>query len=180
MVRFLVFSGLLSMTAATLAAPAPQFQSPVVAQADGFVAIPGAVIPPTTATTYTAVFDAKSAAAKPDALLPAINMAGSELNGLSVSHVPLSHAKFTLVFHGAAMDGLLRDDLYRRKFGVPNPNLAALAALKKAGVELLVCGQQMAGDGLTPAMISSDVTLASDALIVLMTYQNRGYALMSF
>ena len=69
---------------------------------------------------------------------------------------------------------------YRHKFGVPNPNLAALAALKKAGVELLVCGQQMAGDGLTPAMISSDVTLASDALIVLMTYQNRGYALMSF
>jgi intracellular sulfur oxidation DsrE/DsrF family protein len=180
MIRFPFQWVLPFMASAAFAADASEFQSPVIAQADGFVVIAGAVAPPDKATTYTALFDAKSAAPKPDALLPAINMAGSELNGLGVAQVPLSHAKFAIVFHGAALEGLLRQELYRRKFGVANPNLVVLAALKKAGVELLACGQQMVSDGLTPAMISSDVTIASDALLVLMSYQNRGYALMSF
>ena len=35
-------------------------------------------------------------------------------------------------------------------------------------------------DKTDPKTLSSDVTIASDALIVLMTYQNNGYALMSF
>jgi intracellular sulfur oxidation DsrE/DsrF family protein len=85
-----------------------------------------------------------------------------------------------LVFHGEAIDAALNDASYKAKHGVPNPNLAAIAALKKKGVEVFVCGQQMRIDGITPAMLGPDVTVASDALIVLITYQNRGYALMKF
>jgi len=154
--------------------------APVVPEADGYVVIPHAAVLPMPSRTYRAVFDATRAADKPTLLVPAVNMLGSELNALGASGVPLRNAKFVLVFHGPAMDGILDDAHYKAKFGVPNPNLKALAEMKKAGVELFVCGQNLAFDKVDPKTLTPLVVVASDALIVLMTYLGNGYALMSF
>jgi len=158
----------------------PEPVARVVPQADGYVAIPHAAKAPHKARTYRALFDATQAADAPDHLLPALNMAGSELNALDAAGVPLRRAKFVVVFHGAALDGILDDTHYRSKFGKPNPNLAVLAEMRKAGVELFVCGQNLAFAKIDPATLSPDVTIASDALLVSMQYQNDGYALLSF
>ena len=85
-----------------------------------------------------------------------------------------------IVFHGPAVDGILDDAHYRAKYGRPNPNLNVLSELKKTGVAIYVCGQHLAAENIDPKTISPDVTVASDALIVLMEYENNGYALMSF
>jgi len=61
--------------------PAPK--APAVSEADGYVEIPNVALAPTKNSTYRAVFDATRLADKPTALLPALNMAGSELNALS-------------------------------------------------------------------------------------------------
>lgn len=161
-------------------APWPAPQAPVIPAADGYVVIPGAAVPPDPALTYRAIFDASRNAPKPTELLPALNMAGSELNAFAVARVPPGHVKFAVVFHGAALDGLLDDAHYKARFGVRNPNLPVLQQFKKAGVELLVCGQNLASDHIDPRSLSPAVTVASDALIVLMAFQNRGYALLSF
>jgi intracellular sulfur oxidation DsrE/DsrF family protein len=158
----------------------PAAKAPVIPEADGYVEIPGAAVLPEKSHRYRAIFDATSAADKPTQLVPALNMAGSELNALGVAGVPLGNAKFAVVFHGAAMDGLLTEAAYKAKFGVSNPNLKVLAELKKAGVELFVCGQNVAFADIDPKTLAHDVVIASDALIVLMTYQSNGYALLSF
>jgi intracellular sulfur oxidation DsrE/DsrF family protein len=158
--------------------PAPK--APVVPDADGYVVIPQAAVPPDKAHVYKAVFNATSAAEKPSELLPALNMAGSELNAFAVAGVPLQNAKFAIVFHGPAINGILDDAHYREKFGVSNPNLKLLSQLKKSGAEIFVCGQNLAADKIDPKTLSPDVKVASDALIVLMTYQNNGYSLLSF
>lgn len=154
--------------------------SPVVTDADGYAAIPGAAVPPDKARVYKAIFDATRSADKPAALVPAINMAGSELNALAVAGVPAANAKFVIVFHGAAMDGILDDAHYRAKFGIANPNRKAIGQLRKAGVELLVCGQNLLSDKIDAKTLLPEIRVASDALIVLMAYQGDGYALMSF
>jgi hypothetical protein len=41
-------------------------------------------------------------------------------------------------------------------------------------------GRQPAADGVDPSALTREITIASDALIVLMTYENQGYALLSF
>ena len=158
--------------------PAPQ--APVISAADGYVVIPGAAVPPDKAHKYLAIFDATRRAEKPTDLLPALNMAGSELNAFGVAGVPLSNVRFAVVFHGAALAGILDEAHYRARFGVSNPNLAVLEQFRKAGVELFVCGQNLAFEHVDPATLAPSVTVASDALIVLMAYQNRGYALLSF
>jgi len=158
----------------------PVPQAPVIPAADGYAAIPGAPFRPGHTHVYHAIFDATLAAGKPDRLVPAVNMAGSELNALGVERVKLANAKFVVVFHGEALAGLLDDAHYRSRFGVSNPNLPVLAQLKKAGVKLYACGQNLIAENIDPAILSPDVQVASDALLVLMVYQNRGYALMSF
>ena len=155
-------------------------KSPVVPQADGYVAIPNVALAPTKESKYQAIFDATRPADKPTELVPALNMAGSELNALAAANVPLQNAKFAIVFHGPAVDGILDNAHYKAKFGTENPNLKAIAEMKKQGVEFFVCGQYLAGEKIDPKSLTGDVTVAADALLVLMQYQNKGYALMSF
>ena len=158
----------------------PPPESPVISAADGYVAIPGVAVAPDKTHKYLAIFDATRRAEKPTELLPALNMAGSELNAFGVAGVPLANVRFAVVFHGPALAGILKDAHYRGKFGVSNPNLPVLEQLRKAGVELFVCGQNLAFEHVDPATLAPSVTVASDALIVLMAYQNHGYALLSF
>ena len=136
--------------------PAPK--SPAIPQADGYVAIPNVALAPTKESKYQAVWDATRAADKPTQLLPALNMAGSELNALAAANVPLQNAKFAIVFHGPAVDGILDDAHYKTKFGTENPNLKAIAEMKKQGVEFFVCGQYLAGEKIDPKSLTSDVT----------------------
>src|SRR6476620_7956806 len=149
--------------------------APVIPEADAYVSIPNAAVPPDKKRTYRAIYDATRAARDPSQLLPALNMAGSELNAFAATSVPPRNVKFVVVFHGPAINGILDDAHYKSKFGVSNPNLKVLADLKKAGVEIFVCGQNLISENIDPRIISPDVTVASDALIVLMSYQNDGY-----
>jgi intracellular sulfur oxidation DsrE/DsrF family protein len=69
---------------------------------------------------------------------------------------------------------------YKARFGTSNPNLKAIAEMKKSGVEFFVCGQYLAAEKIAPQRLTPDVTLAADALLVLIHYQNQGWAVLSF
>ena len=183
MLKFALALVLLSVAALVSIHASAQWGRPaaaVIPEADGYVTIPNAAVPPDKKRTYRAIYDATRFPKDPTQLLPALNMAGSELNAFAAAKVPLHNVKFAVVFHGAAINGILDVDHYQTKFGVPNPNLKVLSEMKKAGVEIFVCGQNLVSENIDPKVISPDVTVASDALIVLMSYQNDGYALMSF
>jgi intracellular sulfur oxidation DsrE/DsrF family protein len=65
-------------------------------------------------------------------------------------------------------------------FGTSNPNLKAIAEMKKSGVEFFVCGQYLAAEKIAPQSLTPDVTLAADELLVLIHYQIQGYAMLKF
>jgi intracellular sulfur oxidation DsrE/DsrF family protein len=178
--KILMMTTTVTLTWASIAGAWPAAQSPAIPEASGYVSIPGAAFMPEEGKTYRAVFDATRGAGKPTELLPAIDMAASELNALAVESVPLAHAKFALVFHGKAIDGILDDVHYRSKFGVKNPNLVVLAEMKRQGVGLYVCGQNLAADNIDPMSLTTDVKVASDALLALIELQSQGYQLLSY
>jgi intracellular sulfur oxidation DsrE/DsrF family protein len=173
---------LISVLAASplAAAPWPAPVAPVAPHADGYVVIPGVAVAPERTHVYRAVFNATLRADHPTELLPALNMLGSELNAIAGAGLPLANAKFVMVVHGDAIDGILDEAHYKAKFGVSNPNLKTIADIERAGAKVFVCGQNLAFAHIDPATLTKQVTVASDALIVLMKYQNDGYALMSF
>src|SRR5262245_2299438 len=80
--------------------PAPVM--PAISQADGYVVIPNAAVAPDPGSIYRAIFDATRKSDDPKQILPALNMAGSELNAMAAAHVPPGNARFAVVFHGPA------------------------------------------------------------------------------
>jgi len=165
--------------ALTAASAAPLQQRPVVPEADGWIDIPHTALRPDPGMTYKVVFDARKGAGKPTELAPAINLAASELNTFVAAHVP--NYRIAIVFHGTGVDDALLDNAhYRKKYGVDNPNLKPLARMKKAGVELYVCGEQLMSDGIDFAWLTHDVTVANDGLLALMVFHARGYAQLTF
>jgi intracellular sulfur oxidation DsrE/DsrF family protein len=171
----------LCLLVATAASAAPKQQRPVVAESDGYIAVPNAALKPVKTRIYRAVFDARQGPAKPSDLVPAVNFAAAELNTLVGAGMTLKNAQFAIVFHSQDADaGLLDNAHYRAKFGVDNPNLVVLAKLKKSGVKLYVCGQQLTFDGADFKTLSPDVTVVADGLLALTQLQNEGSAVLGF
>ena len=158
----------------------PKALAPAFPEADPYVAIPNAAIAPSATTSFSAVFDATKFPSDRKTILPALNAVGGLMNDFAVGGTPTEKVHFVVVFHGAATDGILDNVHYKQMYGVDNPNLAVLAKMKKMGIELYVCGQFLASSNIDPATISKDVTVAADAYLVLIGYQNKGYGLMSF
>lgn len=158
----------------------PEGKAPIVPNADPYVRIQDAALSPARSTTYSAVFDATRLAKDPGALVPGVNAVGGLLNDLGVSDVPLSNAHFVVVFHGPATDAILVNEKYRAKYGIDNPNLSAISKMKKMGVEFYVCGQHLASSHIDPSTLTKDVTIAADAFLVLIGFQNKGYGVMFF
>lgn len=164
----------------TQAADAPAPAPPMISGALPYVPIPGAVAAPDKSRVYKVIFDVTHASAKPDQPVDGILFAATDLSALRGQGVPARNTKFALIFHGPAVDGLLDHASYRAKFGVDNPNLEMLSALKRAGVEIMACGQFLGAMKIEPGTLSPDVALASEAFLTLITYQNNGYAVLEF
>lgn len=159
-------------------AASAQEQFPVIKDAGGYWALPKAAVQPDKSQEHKAIFAATRAADSPKDLLPALEDAAALVNGLAAGGVPASKRKIAVVFYGPAAYAVLENGAYRQKYGTDNPNLKLLAELRNSGVELLLCGQWLQYKKIAESKVVSDVTIASDAFIVLVTYQNRGFARM--
>src|SRR6185295_3175679 len=116
--RFLIAAACILFPASLLLAessPAPE--ATAVPGTDGYVTIPMDEPRPTKNQKYRAIYNATQAATRSADVVPALNMAGSELNALAAEKVPLSNATFVVVFHGPAIDGILDNAHYKAKYG---------------------------------------------------------------
>jgi intracellular sulfur oxidation DsrE/DsrF family protein len=81
------------------------------------------------------------------------------------------------VLHGEADKAVLSDTAYAGHFKVvANPNLPLIHDLKKAGVEVFVCGQSLHELGFKVEEVAKEVPVADSALLVLVNKQMDGYA----
>jgi intracellular sulfur oxidation DsrE/DsrF family protein len=89
--------------------------------------------------------------------------------------------KVIAVFHGAAVAGLVNNEVYKEKNKVDiNPNLALLKALNEEGVELYVCGQTLARRNIDAKTISTDVVPVLSAITTISTYAAKGYTVFKY
>lgn len=176
--------GIIVAVCCALAGSAAAQSSDVVRPVQGvdpYVAVPGSTFLADNDHDYRVIFEARRGAEKPDQIVPAVNMAGTELNTLAAHGVRRQNVHFVLVFHTKPSDdAVLSNARYRAKYGIDNPNLPVLAELRRQGVQIFVCGQEMLADGEPLDAVSPDVTLAEDGVVVLMTFGAQGYAHLTF
>lgn len=163
------------LPAASMAADS---QAPVITAAGAFHPVPHAAFLPDRHATYKVVFSMTKPSDKPDQVNPALERVARTVNLYAASGVPLDHLKFVAIAYGPATALVLDDAHYRAKFGVANPNLAAIAQLRKAGVTVAVCGQAVVENHFEDAWVAKDVEVALAALTTITELQQQGYALM--
>ncbi|MDE2346345.1 MAG: DsrE family protein [Gammaproteobacteria bacterium] len=176
--KALLIGGLLAGSLLSAAQAADFWQYPAIPGFGPVHVWPEATLKPQADMTYKAVFDLTQAGKGLDKLNPGFDHIARTVNVFAAAGVPVEHLKFIVIIHGPATPIALSEKAFEAKFHHPNPNLKVIAALRKAGVELYVCGNALADMHYTPAEINPEVKIAMSALSTLILEQNQGYALM--
>ncbi|GLQ86684.1 DsrE family protein [Dyella flagellata] len=167
-------TGLLGCATAAAQGTAAQ----VITAAGNYHPLPKAAYQPNPANTYKVVFGLTKGSDKPSEVNPALERVARTVNLYAAAGVPLDHLKFVAVAYGPATPLVLDDEHYKAQFGVANPNLPVIAQLRKAGIDVAVCGQAMAEHHFANEWASKDVTLSLSALTTITELEQQGYALM--
>jgi len=123
-----------------------------------------------------AVFDI-TADAKPGEVNNGLEHIARLLNLYGAAGLKAGDVKIAAVCHGAADKAVLSDVAYAARFKVAaNPNLPLIRDLKKAGVEVFVCGQSLNDLGYKAEEVAEEVPIADAAMLVLVNKQADGYA----
>jgi intracellular sulfur oxidation DsrE/DsrF family protein len=154
------------------------WQTPTITAAGKMHPLPQAAYQPDRKATYKLVFSLTKGSDKPGELNPSLDRVARAVNMFTGAGVPLDHLKFVAVASGPATALALNDEQYRKLYNVANPNLPVIAQLRKAGIDIAVCGQAVAEHKYQYEWVDSHVTLALSALTTLSVLQQQGYALV--
>ncbi len=147
---------------------------PIIAGFGGVASVPNAV--ERVRPGARLVFDV-TADAKPADVNKGLERAARMLNLYGAAGLKASDVKITVVLHGEATRSVLKEDFYKPRFGVEqNPNLTLIRDLRKAGVEVFVCGQALNYKGFPESAVVADVSIADAALTVIANRQADGSA----
>jgi intracellular sulfur oxidation DsrE/DsrF family protein len=147
---------------------------PLISGRGGVVPLPGAVAQPRRGAK--SLFDI-TADATPGGVNSGLEQIARLLNLYGAAGLNAGDLRIAAVCHDAADKAVLTDSAYRARFKVAaNPNLPLIRDLKKAGVELFVCGQSLHELGFKEEEVTDDVWVADAAMLVLVNKQADGYA----
>lgn len=113
----------------------------------------------------------------PGKLNPAIEKACRFVNIYAGAGKEPARADIVVVLHGDATLAVLKADAYAKRFKTDgNPNLDCLRELKKANVQVFVCGQSLIGKGARTDEVVELAEVAVSALTTLVNLQSDRYA----
>ena len=174
-----------SIIAVGISAISMGLSSPVLAQSEKPLAVPGAAVAkdvpnagelPDPNLTYKILFDVSKAAPNSDQVIPLLEGIARYVNTLDKWGVPREHRKLAVIFHQTGVQAILNNESYKERNGKDNPNAALLGKLLNAGVELHVCGQGMLANKIDRSMLLPGVNVDLWALVSIANFEMRGYA----
>jgi intracellular sulfur oxidation DsrE/DsrF family protein len=147
---------------------------PLVPGHGGVVPLPRAAEQPRKGAK--AVFDI-TADAEPGEVNKGLAQVARLLNLYGAAGLKAGDVKIAAICHGDADKAVLSDAAYLARFKLTaNPNLPLIRDLKKAGVEVFVCGQSLHELGFKAEEVAEEVPVADAAMLVLVNKQADGYA----
>ncbi|MEL6559150.1 MAG: DsrE family protein [Bacteroidota bacterium] len=161
-------------------ADAQERVNPIIKNYGGIYEIPEATVTPNSELQYKIVVDAKTGADDESDFAFALYNSARMINLHAAGGVQKENLKVVLAIHGGATYSILKNEVYKKKFGVDNPNIGLIRELKAAGVKLVVCGQSLIGRKVDPEDILSEIEIGTSMLTTVSTYQLSGYAVFQF
>lgn len=161
-------------------ATAQEKVNPIIKNYGGIYEIPEATVIPNSELQYKIVVDAKTGAEDKSDLAFALYNSARMINLHAVGGVQKENLKVVIAIHGSATYSILKNDVYKKKFGVNNPNIGLIKELKAAGVKLVVCGQSLIGRKIDTDEVLAEIEIGTSMLTTVSTYQLSGYAVFQF
>lgn len=108
---------------------------------------------------------------------PTLPVIARYVNTLAKWGVPESKRHIIVMFHqrNDDFDIVLGNEAFRAKYGKDNPNVALIAALKKAGVEFRACGQAVVARKIDAKDVNPNIQIDLWAMTTFMNLQMKGY-----
>lgn len=154
-------------------------QQPVIVEYGKITPVEGGAERPDRSLRYRVLFSVTKASSAPDKVNPSLEKVARFLNLLGADGVRPVRGDVVVIVHGPATPIVAEDPAYATKTGAAaNPNLALIAALKRAGVSVRVCSQALIGNGIAPATVDKAIEVDVSALTTMATLQIRGWALI--
>jgi intracellular sulfur oxidation DsrE/DsrF family protein len=158
--------------------PADFWTTPTVQGYGKIHYLPDASYRPQADQNYRIVFSITQPSKSPESVNVALDHVARAVNLYAAAGVPLDHLKFVAVVSGPATPLVLNDAQYRAAYGIANPNLPLVAELRKAGVDVAVCGQAVAEHEFQYDWVDKAITLSLSALTTVTTLEHQGYSLL--
>ncbi len=151
---------------------------PAIAKYGNVHPLPHAAVQPNKDHVYKALFDVTAAVKDPSKPEAGLAHVARAVNVFASAGVPLKNLKFVAIVHGPSTPSILNNEAYKKKYGVDNPNIPLIDALRKAGVHVDVCGQALADLGIAHSEVYKNVRIDLSALATTVIYGDMGYAYM--
>ncbi len=155
-------------------------KNPIVTPFGGIYDIPEASVKADPSLNYKIVIDLVTGNKDPSEFNWSLNNVARLLNLHAVAGADVSKMDVVLAIHGGATMAIASDRVYRKKYGVDNPNNELIKALSDAGVRLTVCGQSLISRDINAEEVNKNVEIAISMLTTVTTHQLNGYALLKF
>lgn len=153
---------------------------PVIKHYGGIADIPKAIDKPDSTLEYKIIVEAGSKIAHPDSIYEPFESVCRMYNLHIYGGVKPQNLHIELVVFSEPISVILNNEMYKKKFGVDNPNLQIIEEMKKAGIKLYACGQSVNAYGIDLASIVSNFEVVYSRLTTVSTRQLRGYAYFRF
>lgn len=100
---------------------------------------------------------------------------GRIINLHTASGIPKNKLDVVVVVHGPALYALYTNEVYKKKWGIDNPNIVLINELMKNGVKFIACGQAMNFFDVKQEEMVPNIKISLTAQTVLSNYQLKGY-----
>jgi intracellular sulfur oxidation DsrE/DsrF family protein len=91
---------------------------------------------------------------------------------------PKENIDMVVIIHGPAVRSFFTDEVYAKRNGIPNPNLAAIQELSRNGVKFYICGQSLGILKMSKASFTPVLQATISAKTAVTDFQSRGYSLL--
>ena len=159
-------------------APAGFWQTPAIQGYGKIHYLQDSAYLPRTDKEHKIVFQITQHSGAPDQVNSELDHLARTVNLYVAAGVPLNRLRFVGAISGSATDAILSNERYHELFGINNPNSSLIEQLTRAGVDLAVCSQAVAGHHYAYEWIDPHVTLALSSLTTVTSLEEEGYVLM--
>jgi intracellular sulfur oxidation DsrE/DsrF family protein len=142
--------------------------------------LPNAAFQPDKSIKYRVLFEITRPSETMDKVNPGLDRVARFLNVMAASGIMPKDMELAAVIHGPAAPSVLKNEIFKNRFKTDNPNEELIKNLKEAGVKLYVCGQSLADKDFKAEWVNEQIAIAVSALVVVPTYQLKGYAYQPF